>query len=241
MTRERQLADALTELADTLIDDFDIVDLLHQLTVRCVELLDIDSAGLLLIDQRGHLRPMAASDERTHLLELLQLQNLEGPCLDCFRAGTPVISTDLAADSERWPRFAAAARAAGFEAVLALPMRNRDDIIGALNLLRTAAGTLTDEDLHLGRALANVATIGILHQRALVHQETIAEQVQSALNSRITIEQAKGVLAERLSLDMGAAFDLLQSYAREHHRGISDVALAVIRAELNVADLRQRP
>ncbi len=225
---ERQLADAFVEMADTLVADFDVIDFLHVLTERCVELLNIAAAGLLLIDQRGTLQVVAASSERTRLLELFQLQTDQGPCLDCFRTGRPVSVADLPAATARWPRFTAAAAEVGFAAVHALPMRLREEVIGALNLFDVGAGGLEDEKLRIGQALADVATIGLLQERAIRRRETLAEQLQTALNSRITIEQAKGVLSERLRVDMDRAFALLRDAARSHNLRLSELALGIV-------------
>ncbi|MQA86301.1 MAG: ANTAR domain-containing protein [Streptosporangiales bacterium] len=237
VAREQQLAGAFVELADTLVAGFDVIDFLYLLTQRCVQLLDIDAAGLLLADGRGRLELMAASTEQARLLELFQLQNEEGPCLDCYRTREPVACDDLGAAGARWPRFAEAAQAAGYMAVQALPMRLRGEIIGATNLFRVAPGHLDGEALHLGQALADVATIGILHERALRERELLAEQLQAALNSRVLIEQAKGVLAERRQLGMDEAFTTLRSYARNHNRQLSDVARAVTENSPDVAEL----
>ncbi|MEU7691054.1 GAF and ANTAR domain-containing protein [Microbispora hainanensis] len=234
MTRERQLTDAFVELTDTLVGDFDVVDLLHQLTMRCVRLLDVDAAGLLLADQQGRLRPMAASTEQARMLKLLALHDADGPGLDCYRTGEPVTSADLVAEGGRWPRFAAAAQLAGFVAVQALPMRHHDRVIGALTLLRTAPGRLTTDELHIGQALANVATISILHQRRLERNEAATEQLQTALNSRTLTEQATGVLAERHHSDMDHAFNSLCTYARTHGLRLSEAAHAVIHGEHDI-------
>jgi GAF domain-containing protein len=164
----------------------------------------------LLADPRGELRVVAASSETARLLELFQLQNDQGPCLDCFRAGRPVAAADLAADAQRWPRFAAAAQQAGFAAVQALPMRLRDQVIGALNLFRAVPGAFDPADIRIGQALADVATISLVHERSMRHSDTVNEQLQTALNSRVIIEQAKGKLAERLGLDMDQAFSVLR-------------------------------
>ena len=161
---------------------------------------------------------MAASSEAARLLELFQLQSDQGPCLDCFRAGQPVAAADLAADAQRWPRFAAAARQAGFAAVQALPMRLRDQVIGALNLFRATPGAFDPADIRVGQALADVATISLLHERSMRHSDTLNEQLQTALNSRVIIEQAKGKLAERLGIDIDQAFSLLRDYARNRNR-----------------------
>jgi len=225
---ERLVAEAFVELADTLVDEFDVVDFLHQVTVRCAQLLDVAAAGVLLTDQRGALRVVAASTEETRLLELLQQQTDQGPCPECFHTGRPIAIADLATVTDRWPRFVAAARSAGFASVHALPMRLRTDVIGALNLFDTRPGALTDDTIRLGQALADVATIGLLQARAIRERETLAEQLQTALTSRVIIEQAKGVIAERRQLDMDQSFTLLRGTARTTNRRLSELARAVV-------------
>jgi transcriptional regulator with GAF, ATPase, and Fis domain len=222
------LSETFVELTDTMVADFDVIDFLHVLTDRSVQLLDVSAAGLLLADPRGELRVVAASSEAARLLELFQLQNHQGPCLDCYRAGQPVTAADLAAAEQRWPRFAAAARQAGFAAVQALPMRLREQVIGALNLFRADAGAFAPEDVRIGQALADVATISLLHERNVRRSDILNEQLQTALNSRVVIEQAKGKLAERLGLDMDQAFSLLREYARARNLRLSDLAQAFI-------------
>jgi GAF domain-containing protein len=224
---EIQLADVFVEMADTLVDDFDMIEFLHVLTARCVQLLGVSAAGLLLTDQQNTLQVVAASSERTRLLELFQLQTDQGPCVDCFRTGQPVSVADLPS-AGRWPRFTAAAAEVGFAAVHAVPMRLRTEVIGALNLFDTTPGPLDEGKLRIGQALADVATIGLLQQRAIHRRDTLTEQLQTALGSRVLIEQAKGVLAERLHLDMDEAFALLRGYARNHNRRLSDLAQAVV-------------
>lgn len=224
---EIQLADVFVEMADTLVDDFDLIDFLHMVTERCVQLLGISAAGLLLTDGQDTLQIVAASSERTRLLELFQLQTDQGPCVDCFRTGQPISVANLPL-AGRWPRFTAAAAEVGFAAVHALPMRLRFEVIGALNLFDVNPGALGADTLRIGQALADVATIGLLQQRAIRHRDALTEQLQSALNSRILIEQAKGVLAERLQLDMADAFTLLRSSARSHNRRLSDLAQAIV-------------
>src|SRR5487761_1066831 len=168
------LSETFVELTDTMVADFDVIDFLHVLTDRSVLLLDVSAAGLLLADPRGELRVVAASSEAARLLELFQLQNDQGPCLDCFRSGQPVTAADLTAEAQRWPRFTAAARQAGFGAVQALPMRLRDQVIGAVNLFMSAPGRLDETGVRVGQALADVATIGLLHERNFRHQEALA-------------------------------------------------------------------
>jgi GAF domain-containing protein len=217
------LSETFVELTDTLVADFDVIDFLHVLTDRSAALLDVSAVGLLLADPRGELRVVAASSEAARLLELFQLQNDQGPCLDCFRSGRPVTSPDMIAD-QRWPRFAAAAAQAGFTSVQALPMRLRDQVIGALNLFRAAPGPFDPASVRVGQALADVATISLLHERSMRLSDVLNEQLQTALNSRVVIEQAKGKLAERLGIDMDQTFTVLRGYARSRNRRLSDVA-----------------
>jgi GAF domain-containing protein len=224
---EAQLADVFVEMADTLVDDFDVIDFLHTLTERCVQLLGVSAAGLLLSDEHDTLQVVAASSERTRLLELFQLQTDQGPCVDCFHSGQPVSVADLPS-AGRWPRFTAAAAEVGFAAVHAVPMRLRTEVIGALNLFDTNPGALDDGKLRIGQALADVATIGLLQQRAIRRRDTLTEQLQTALNSRVLIEQAKGILAERLHLDMAEAFKMLRTDARNHNRRLSELARAIV-------------
>lgn len=227
MDTER-LATTFVELADSLVDEYDVIDLLQLLTERCVELLGVDAAGLLLGDPRGALQLAASSSEQARLLELFQLQNDEGPCLDCYQEGRPIGVERLAEGGERWPRFAAEARAAGFEAVHALPLRLRGQTIGALNLFWASAAAVHADDLRVGQALADVATIAILQERLTRSRDLLAGQLQAALDSRIVIEQAKGVIAERSGLEMGTAFELLRRAARSSGRRLADVAAEVV-------------
>src|SRR5580693_566917 len=207
------LSDTFVGLADTMVADFDVIDFLHMLTDRSVALLAASAAGVVLADPRGELRVAAASSEAAGLIELFQIQNDQGPCLDCFRTGQPVTAADLTRADQRWPRFAATAVQAGFRTVEALPMRLRDQVVGALNLFRATPGPFAAADLRIGQALADVATIGLLQERSLRRTEILAEQLQGALNSRVTIEQAKGNPPGRRTIAMKAAFRLPRDYA----------------------------
>ena len=218
------LSDTFVELADTMVAEFDVIDFLHMLTDRSIRLLPASAAGVMLADPRGELRVAAASSEEAGLLELFQLQNDQGPCLECFRTGRPVTTGDLTGPAQRWPRFAEAAAQYGFRTVEALPMRLRDQVIGALNLFRAEPGSFDQADLRIGQALADVATIGLLHERNVRRRETVAEQLQAALNSRVAIEQAKGKLAERLGINTDRAFTMLRDYARNSNQRLTDVA-----------------
>jgi len=225
---EQRLAEAFVEMADTLVDDFDLIEFLHLLTARSVSLLDVSAAGLLLTDQRDTLRLVAASTEQTRLLELFQLETYEGPCVDCFTTGQPVVVADLAVAVDRWPTFVPRALETGFASVHALPMRLRTDVVGALNLFGNRPGVLTQNIVQLGQALADVATVGLLQARTIRRREILAEQLQTALNSRVIIEQAKGVLAERHNVDMAEAFALLRTSARSRNRRLSDLAREIV-------------
>lgn len=232
-TREQLLAETFVLLADTLVDDYDVVELLDQLVSACVNLLNVNAAGLLLDDQKGNLAVVASSSEETRLLDVLQLQSNEGPCLDCVRTGAAVTTDDIAAEGARWPLFAPAALAAGFHSVAALPLRLRDQTIGGLNMFRTGADPVRAEERRLAQALADVATIGILQRRSAHRSTMMAEQLQHALNSRVVIEQAKGVLAERNGVDMEIAFNAIRRYARNHNRKLSELALEVVRGQID--------
>lgn len=239
--REGPLVHAFVTLADTLVDDYDVVEFGHQLVEHCVALLEVDAAGLLLDDLRGGLQVLASTSEQTQLLELLQIQSDAGPCLQAYRSGQQVLVEDLRADTTRWPEFAARAEGEGFRAVFAIPLRLRTERIGALNLFRTEPRMMTGSDLLVAQALADVATIGILHRRVLVHGTLINAQLQTALNSRVIIEQAKGVLSERSGLDMEQAFIELRTRARNANQHLSDTAHAVINSASGSAPARQEP
>lgn len=240
MSREALVSQTFLQLADTLVADFDIIDLLTMLADRCVELVDADAAGILLADNKGNLRVMAASSEQARLLELFQLQNEEGPCLDAHASGERVTCIDLREALEQWPRFTPYAIGAGFTAVYALPLRLRDSIIGALNLFRTDPGPMPEADVRLAQALADVASVAILHDQATHEIEIRDGQLQHALDSRIIIEQAKGVLAERSQVDMATAFNRLRTYARSHNVQLTAVAADVIAGKITLDGQAER-
>ncbi len=235
--REEWLARTFVELADTLVADFDLIDFMTVLVERCAELLESAEVGLALAATRGELRVMASSSERMRALELIEFQNDEGPCRDCLLLGERVLNVRLDQADDRWPRFAPQAREAGFHMVHALPLRLRTDVIGAMNIFSSELSELCPEDVNLTQALADAATIGILQERAIKHGTDLAGQLQGALNSRVVIEQAKGIVAERRQVDMDEAFALLRSYARSNRKQLSDVARAIIDHSLAPAEL----
>jgi GAF domain-containing protein len=237
MTREEVLARTLVELADTLVDEFDVVDLLTRLADRCVDVLDVEAAGIMLAAPDGTLRVMASSSETMRVLELFEVQAQEGPCLDAHRTASPVVNQDLATVNGRWPRFAAEALSAGFRSVHALPMRLRGTTLGALNLFRSGSGEMGPADIEIAQAFADVATIAILQHRAAQEAQVLNEQLTHALNSRVVIEQAKGMVAERLDLDMERSFTVLRNHARNHNLGLAAVANAVIGGDLTPSAL----
>jgi GAF domain-containing protein len=234
--RETFLADTFVELAHTLVRDFDLVDFLHTLVERAVELLDADAGGIMLADRRGGLEVMAASSHEVRLVELFELQNDEGPCLEAFRSGDAVIKADPAEMLAAWPRFTPRLEQAGFASAQAIPMRLREEVIGALNVLRVAPGALTPSAMTLGRALADVATVGLVQQRSIRASELLAEQLQGALNSRVLIEQAKGVLAERSGLQVDQAFTRMRAHARRTGRSLQVVAGEVVAGSARLLD-----
>jgi GAF domain-containing protein len=241
MPREALLARAMVQLADTLVADFDVVELLTLLADRCVEVLDVGAAGLMLVSADGELKVMASSSETMRVLELFEIQASEGPCLDCFSTGRPVVNQDLDTAGSRWPRFAAEATAAGFRAVHALPMRLRGTVLGALNLFHVQPGHMRPADIVAAQALADVATIAILQHRAATAAQELNEQLNHALTSRIVIEQAKGMVAEREGLDMERAFSRLRNHARSNNVRLADVAEAIISGTLAASSLDPLP
>jgi transcriptional regulator with GAF, ATPase, and Fis domain len=225
----QRLATIFVEVADTLVDEFDLIEFLHMITERAAGLVDAAAAGLLLADQRGRLEFVAGTDENVRLLELVQLRNHEGPCLEAFLSGEPVINVNLQDAAERWPHFAPRATDAGFRSVQAFPLRLRSQVIGALNIFSdTMGGDLHGMDASIMQALADVATIGLLQERAVRRGEVLTEQLQGALNSRIIIEQAKGAVAQAGGISVDEAFIAIRGYARRHNRRLTDVAQALV-------------
>lgn len=235
MPEQPSLTRTLVQLADTLVDDFDIVEILTLLTDRCVEVLGVSAAGLMLASPEGDLRVIASSSEAMRLLELFELQSQEGPCLDCYRTGEQVAKRDLSVVDGRWPRFARRALDAGFRSAHAVPMRLRGDVVGALNLFRADEGQMSDADVLAAQVLADVATIAVLQHRSVLDAQIVTDQLNHALNSRVVIEQAKGVVAERDGVDMAHAFFRLRSHAREHGLRLVDVARDVIDGQSRLA------
>lgn len=234
MASQDLLTRTLVELADNLVEDFDVVELLTLLTDRCLEAFDVDDAGILLASPiGGPLQVMASSSAAMRDLELYELQSSDGPCLDSFHSGDALTNVRLDTTAERWPRFGPAAIDAGFQSVSAIPMRLRGHTIGALNLFCAGPGTLSDADLSAARAFADVATIAILQHQAAIDSQTLNEQLNQALNSRIVIEQAKGMLAERAGIDVNEAFDRLRQYARSHNLRLASVAQDFIDGDLD--------
>jgi GAF domain-containing protein len=226
------VAQSFVTLADTLVDDFDVVELLDRLVSDCVTVLGVDAAAILLLNRDRHLEVVASSNEASYLMEVFQLESRSGPCVEAVQTGEPVSVTELAELRHAWPAFARAIEGVGFSAVYALPMRLRDEKIGALNLFNSTQPALSEFDHRVAQALADVATIGILQHRTVSRASVLVEQLQLALNTRISVEQAKGVISEFGSVDMGVAFEAIRSFARANRLKLSSVAEALIRRDL---------
>jgi GAF domain-containing protein len=239
MTREERIVETFVELADTMVDHFDVIEFLHRLVERSLELMDCAEVGLLLANAGGNLQVMASSSERSEALELLQSQTEEGPCFDCYRDSVPVFSENLLSDSERWPMFALAAVQSGINSVHAIPMRVHGRTIGALNLFRAGTGRLAERDVPLGQGMADIAAVALIQERAMRESRGVVQQLQSALNSRVLIEQAKGVLAERGNVSVDVAFASIRAFARTHNARLGDVARDVIDGRLDAAALAE--
>ncbi|MHC5264272.1 GAF and ANTAR domain-containing protein [Streptomyces sp. UC4497] len=242
LPHEEQLAAAFVDLADTLVQDFDVINFLHMLTEHCVHLLDVAAAGVLLATPSGRLVDAAASDERTRTLELAGVEWDEGPCQDCYRTKRQVadVALDTKAARDRWPRFAPRAVELGHTSVVACPLRLHDQVIGSLNLFRDSPRPLGASPLRLAQALADTATIGVLQQRAVSEQMTVTAQLQAALDSRIVIEQAKGYLAHRLGTGVEDAFARMRGHARSNHLRLTEVARHVLRGTADPSLLRRQ-
>jgi GAF domain-containing protein len=233
MTREADVVRSLVEMADTLVDDYDVIDLLTGLADKCVSLLGVSAAGVMLASPAGGLGLAASSSEAMRLLELLELQAQEGPCLDAFRTGEPTGHEILAAGPGRWPSFSAAARDAGFRSASALPLRLREATIGALNLLDASCSPMDEADVIVARAFADLAALSVVQHRASVQAQLLNEQLTAALASRVVIEQAKGVISERAGVTLAEAFSRLRGYARNGNLLLTDVARAAVDGTLD--------
>ena len=233
MTREAEVVQALVQMADNLVADYDVVDLLTGLADRCVSLLGVSAAGVMLASPEGDLRLLASSSEAMRLLELFELEAQEGPCLDAFRTGERVLHENLQAGHGRWPSFSTAALDAGFLAASAVPLRLRDVTIGALNLLGVTRTPMEEADIIVAQAFADLATLSILQHRAALDARGLNEQLAGALTSRVVIEQAKGVISERAGLGLAEAFSRLRNYARNNNLRLTDVAQAAVDGTLD--------
>lgn len=234
LTREDRLLQTFASLADTMVDSYDVVDLLQMLVDTCSDLLDTTAAAILLADATGELDVVASTSEASRLVEVIQLSAEAGPCVESFLTGRVVSVPDVRTSPEEWSRFREAALALGFVSVHAVPLRLRETTIGTLNLLRDTVGELEPQDQTAAQAFADVATIGILHERSLRETAVLAEQLQAALNSRIVIEQAKGVVAFTRGVPIDEAFQLIRQYGRSHQLGISQVAARIIDRSLKL-------
>jgi GAF domain-containing protein len=233
-TRDSRILQTFAMLADTLVDDYDVVDLLQSLVDACHDVLGISAAGILLADDQGELQVVASTSEASRLVEIMQLGAQAGPCIECYRTGTAVSVASIASVSDEWRTFRDSAVANGFGATDAVPLRLRDTTIGALNLLREEEGSPQEFDVIAARAFADVATIGILHERSLRESELLARQLQQALQSRITIEQAKGVVSHTNGVPIDDAFQIIRSYARRNQLPLSSVAARLVNRELRI-------
>ncbi len=233
MTRESDVVRSLVEMADTLVDDYDLIEALTGLADRCVSLLDVSAAGVMLASPAGSLGLAASSSEAMRLLELFELQSQEGPCLDAFRNGEPTGHEDLRGRPGRWPIFSAAARDAGFESASALPLRLREVTIGALNLLSVTRSPMDEADVIVAKAFADLATLSVIQHRASAQAHRLNEQLSTALTSRVVIEQAKGVICERAGITLADAFSRLRAYARSRNLRLTDVAQAAVDGTLD--------
>jgi GAF domain-containing protein len=237
MLRESLIISTLVELADNLVERFDIIDILTVMSDRCVEALDVDAAGVLLAPPGGELQFVASSSESMRLLELFQIQTSEGPCVECYRSGAAVVNVALGETDARWPRFTSRAIEYGFNSAHSLPLRLRGHTIGALNLFRTSQGMMEEDDVAAAQGFAHVATIAILQHRAMLDATTLNTQLDHALTSRVIIEQAKGIITGAMHCGMDEAFRRLRAHSRNHNMALTEIAAAIVEGTLRLTDL----
>jgi GAF domain-containing protein len=237
LPREDALVETFVALADTMVDAFDLIDFLHGLAERCVEVLAVSAAGIMLADSEGNLRHAACSNEQMRLVELFELQLQEGPCFDAYRETTPIVGGSPDEVRARWPEFAARALETGFQSVSAVPMRLRTQVIGALNLFSAEAERLGEDDLRVAQAMADIATIGILQERAIRDARSFSTQLEVALESRVVIEQAKGIVAEHRRTHVDTAFGMIRNHARSHNLLLSETARGIVDGTLRPEQL----
>ncbi|MCU1579960.1 MAG: transcriptional regulator [Rhodoglobus sp.] len=234
LSREERITAAFVTVADTLIDDYDVIDLLHTLVEECTSILDVNAGGLVLADESGALQLIASTSEKADFVEVMQLNAGIGPCIQCFTTGLAVAVGDIEKSGGEWPGFQVAALRAGFRSIYATPLRLRGQTLGAMNLFSTKVGELNEPDAAVAQALADVATIGILQERSIRETGIVTEQLQRALESRIIIEQAKGVLSAVGHIGVDAAFTALRQYARHNNTSLRVVAEGVIDRSVDV-------
>jgi GAF domain-containing protein len=236
---QRRVTETFVVLADTLADPFDVIDLLHELTHRCVELLDVQGAGLMLADPGASLRVPASAGQGARLLELFQLEHDEGPCLDAYRSGRQVTESDFRTSGQRWPRFSPRAVEAGYLSVQSLPLRLHGDVLGAMNLFGVRPQPLTPDQLGLAQAFADITAISIVQDRLTRDRAVLNEQLVHALTSRVAIERATGIVAGRLTMDVEQAFTLLRSVCRRHNRRLSALSEDIVTGAVDVLSLHR--
>lgn len=234
MSRESLVVATLVELADNLVDNYDVIDVLTVLSHRCVEAIDADAAGVMLAVPGGQLQFVASSSDAMTVLELFQIQTNEGPCIDCFTDGVAIVNHELVETDTRWPQFSPLALSQGFKSVHCLPMRLRGRSIGALNFFRNEQGRLSEADVVVAQGLADIATIAILQHQSSLNAKLLNDQLSSALNSRVIIEQAKGMICQSANVDMDVAFNRLRAHARNHNERLTDVATMVVGGTLAI-------
>jgi GAF domain-containing protein len=237
MPRESLVIATLVELADSLVDDFDVIEVLTLLSNRCVDAIDVDAAGVLLVAPEGDLQYIASSSESMKVLELFQIQANEGPCVDCYHGGTAIINHSLGTSEDLWPQFSPRAMAHGFKSVHCLPMRLRGQTVGALNLFSVTEGALHEDDIVVAQGLADVATIAILQYRTALNAQTLNDQLSNALNSRIIIEQAKGKISQATNCDMTDAFARLRAHSRNHNELLTEIARSIVLGTMSPGSL----
>jgi hypothetical protein len=237
MSREHDLLSACVEFADTLGTGYNVVDTAQHLADRCVELVEAEEAGIMLADRDGTLCHIASSCDSVRVIDLFELEQHSGPNLDAYESGLAAHRDLRESSGGAWPAFATRARDAGFASVSVLPLRLRNETIGTLGLFSSASEPLDSSEQLVAQAFADITTIGILQQRALGNGRVAVAQLENALDSRVVIEQAKGILSERLGISIDVAFTLLRGHARDHNASLQRTASGVVGHALGVGEI----
>jgi GAF domain-containing protein len=225
---ERLLLEVLSDFAHTLAGRFDVSEVLYRLAENVVSILGVAGAGVSVVDDEGRLRPVTWINELTAQLERVEEANQQGPCVDSFLQGVVIRVPRLSEETGHWPEWCAEAKRHGVEAVLGVPLRAGETVIGAMNVYSIEARQWRDDDVQVAQVLTDMAAGYVANASDLEQSRRVTEQLTEALESRIIIEQAKGMLASEYRISVDEAFKVLRSHSRRHGASLRALADAVV-------------